>query len=98
MSLIYYSVTAKHFPVHIFLFPNAKSGQEIQKKEGIISLIGMIFSLWFQWGGNVNIAFKGKNIIKDHTASLNPSFAQQTKALSLFAPPTICSLALSFQI
>ena len=35
MSLIYYSVTAKHFPVHIFLFPNAKSGQEIQKKEGI---------------------------------------------------------------
>lgn len=63
-----------------------------------MSLISMMFSLWFQWGGNVNVAIKGKNIIKDHTASLNFSFAQQTKALSLSAPPTICSLALSFQI
>ena len=47
MSLIYYSVTAKHFPVHIFLFPNAKSGQEIQKKEGIDQFVETIICVLF---------------------------------------------------
>lgn len=99
MSLIYYSVTAKHFSVHIFLFPNAKSGQGIQKKEGInqFSRHDMVinFSWGFQWGGNVKLLIKGKMPSKITLKVYLFHHRQENPFLLFFSPLTVPSLASS---